>query len=129
MPINEIAAIYTPSIYGRKSFPLNHKGDSIFYKFFNAQSSSVVKVSSDIINIPNHFFRTGEPLKYNSGAGTSIGISASSPGALGIISQFPSIVYPIVVNKDNIRSIVVTKNRYQNLLKDQIVVKIIKLIE
>ena len=84
MPINEIGTIYTPSIYGRKSFPLNHKGDPIFYKIFNSQSSSVVNVSSDIINIPNHFFRTVEPLKYNSGAGSSIGISTTSPGALGI---------------------------------------------
>ena len=103
MPINEIGTIYTPSIYGRKSFPLNHKGDPIFYKIFNSQSSSVVNVSSDIINIPNHFFRTGEPLKYNSGAGSSIGISTTSPGALGITSQFSSTVYPIVVDKDNIR--------------------------
>lgn len=104
MPINEIGTLYTPSIYGRKSFPLNHKGDPIFYKTFNAQSSSVVSVTSDTINIPNHFFKTGEPLRYNyNSIDTAIGISTTSPGALGITSQFPSTVYPIVVDKNNIR--------------------------
>jgi len=104
MPINEIGTLYTPSIYGRKSFPLNHKGDPIFYKPFDAQSINVVSIDSDTINIPNHFFRTGEPLKYSYNLlSTPIGISPTSPGALGITTQFPSIVYPIVVDKNNIR--------------------------
>lgn len=103
MPINEIGTIYTPSIYGRTSFPLKHKNEPIFYKVFNSESSSVVSLNNDLIYIPDHFFKTGEPLKYSYNVGNSaVGISSTSPGASGITS-FPSVVYPIVVDKDNIR--------------------------
>lgn len=113
MPINDIGTIYTPSIYGRTSFPLQHKGDSIFYKTFNSEDSNIVilndnvnlnKVDKNVIYIPNHFFKTGEPLKYNFVAGDiPVGIAATSPGASGITTQFPNVVYPIVVDKNNIR--------------------------
>jgi hypothetical protein len=104
MPINEIGTIYTPSIYGRKSFPLKHKGYEIFYKVFSAEDSNTVNLNQNIIKIPNHFFKTGEPLKYSfASVDSSVGIAASSPGASGITTQFTSIVYPIVVDKDTIR--------------------------
>lgn len=103
MPINEINTIYTPSVYGRTSFPLRHHNEPIFYKTFNAESSDIVDINQNTIYIPNHFFKTGEPLKYNIGVGVSIGIDNLSPGASGIINKFPSIVYPIVVDKDHIQ--------------------------
>lgn len=103
MPISEISSVYTPSIYGRKSFPLTHNQFPIFYKIFDASNSNTVNLTSNIIYIENHFFKTGELLKYNTGTGTSIGINTNSPGALGIITCFPSIVYPIVIDKDNIQ--------------------------
>jgi len=119
MPINEIGTIYTPSIYGRTSFPLKHKNDPIFYKVFNSESSSIVNLSEDSIYISNHFFKTGEPLKYSYDSGNSaVGIASTSPGAFGITS-FPSVVYPIVVDKDNIRislgSTYATSNQYVNI--------------
>lgn len=104
MPINEISSIYTPSIYGRTSFPLRHKLNPIFYKSFNSEDSDVIDLNRDIINIPNHFFKTGEPLKYEyTSIDTAVGISTSSPGAGGTISELPETVYPIVIDKDNIR--------------------------
>lgn len=105
MPINEIGTIYTPSIYGRTAFPLKHNGDPIFYKKFNSEDSEVVSTNKDIINIPNHFFKTGEQLKYsfNPATDTAVGISTLSPGASPTTNQLPSIVYPIIVDKDNIR--------------------------
>jgi hypothetical protein len=103
MPTDNIGTIYTPSIYGRKSFPLKHKTSPIFYKTFNPQDSTVVNVNTDIITIPNHFFKTGEPLKYSYNPDdTPIGIDGTSPGASGITS-FPSTIYPVVVDKDHIR--------------------------
>lgn len=120
MPITEINSIYTPSIYGRKSFPLRHKNYPIFYKIFNGQDENIVGVSSDKIFIENHFFKTGEPLKYNPGIGVSIGISTNSYGANGITSAFPSIVYPVVIDKDNIRvalaSSLALDNQYVNIV-------------
>ena len=104
MPSNDIFTVYTPSIFGRTSFPLKHKSESIFYKTFDSEDSDVVDLVTDIINIPNHFFKTGEPLKYTIDSGeTKLGISTLSPGALGITTQLPGVVYPIVVDKDNIR--------------------------
>lgn len=104
MAINEIGTIYTPSIYGRTSFPLRHKGSPIFYKIFNSEDPDVVKLNQNLIYIPDHFFKTGEPLKYTVDEfGDAVGIDTNSPGALGISTQFPNVVYPIVVDKDNIR--------------------------
>jgi hypothetical protein len=104
MPSNDIFTIYTPSIFGRTSFPLKHQGDPIFYKEFNSDDPNIVSLSEDTITIPNHFFKTGEPLTYAIDSGNvKIGIASSSPGALGVTTEFPGIVYPIVVNKDTIR--------------------------
>lgn len=104
MPSNNIFTIYTPSLFGRSSFPLRHKDEPIFYKQFNSADSEVVDLNNDIITIPNHFFKTGEPLKYTTNlGGTKIGIASSSPGAAGITTQLPQIVYPIVVDKNNIK--------------------------
>jgi hypothetical protein len=119
MPITEINSVYTPSIYGRKSFPLKHNDYSIFYKVFNAEDQNIVGISSDKIFIENHFFKTGEPLKYNPGVGSSIGISTNSYGANGIATSFSPIVYPIVIDKDNIRvalaSSLALNNQYVNI--------------
>lgn len=119
MPITEISSVYTPSIYGRKSFPLKHDSYPIFYKIFNAEDANIVGISSDKIFIENHFFKTGEPLKYSPGIGSSIGISTDSYGANGITTQFPPIVYPVVVDKDNIRialgSTLALSNQYANI--------------
>lgn len=103
MPLQDIGAIYTPSIFGRTSFPLRHKGDPIFYKSFDAANVSIVSLSQDSIYIQNHFFKTGEPLKYTYQTGSPIGISSASPGAGGTITSFPSTVYPIIVDKDRFR--------------------------
>ena len=104
MPANDIGAIYTPSIYGRTSFPLRHEGDPIFYKTFDGSDSRIVGITSDKIKVINHFFKTGEKLVYNCGSGTSIGISTLSPGwSSGIGTFLPTVVYSIVLDKDNIR--------------------------
>ena len=57
MPSQDIGAIYTPSIFGRTSFPLRHKGDPIFYKKFDAANASIVNLAQDSIYIQNHFFK------------------------------------------------------------------------
>jgi hypothetical protein len=104
MPANDIGAIYTPSIYGRTSFPLRHKGDPIFYKTFDGSNPRTVGVSSNKIEVINHFFKTGEKLQYNVGSGASIGISTLSPGwTSGIGTYLPKVVYPIVVDGNTIR--------------------------
>ena len=98
-----IDATYIPNIFGRTSFPLRHNGSPIFYKKFDGSSSNIVDVDNDTITVENHFFKTGEKLNYklNSINDSSIGISSLSPGSSG--TTLPSVVYPIVVDKDTIR--------------------------
>ena len=104
MPANDIGAIYTPSIYGRTSFPLRHKGEPIFNKTFDGSNPAIVGISSNKIEVSNHFFKTGESLQYNTGTGTSVGISTLSPGwSSGIGTVLPKVVYPIVIDSNNIR--------------------------
>ena len=102
MPANDIGAIYTPSIYGRTSFPLRHKGEPIFNKTFDGSNPAIVGISSNKIEVSNHFFKTGESLQYNTGTGTSVGISTLSPGwSSGIGTVLPKVVYPIVIDSNN----------------------------
>lgn len=103
MPVSDIGAIYTPSIYGRTSFPLRHNQEPIFYKTFDGSNPNVVGVSSDKIYVKEHFFKTGEKLSYSPGTGTSIGITTTSPGNIGFSTYLPQEVYPIVLDKDYIR--------------------------
>jgi len=98
-----IEATYIPNVFGRTSFPLEHQTYPIFYKRFDGSSSNIVDTDNDTIKIINHFYNTGEPIKYQpSITGYSIGINSLSPGASGI-TTLPPIIYPIVVNKDTIR--------------------------
>ncbi len=104
MPANDIGAIYTPSIYGRTSFPLRHKGDPIFHKTFDGSNPTTVNVFEDTIEVRNHFFKIGERLEYNTGSGTSIGISTLSPGwTAGIGTVLPKVVFPIIISPNLIK--------------------------
>lgn len=114
-----IDATYIPNIFGRTSFPIKHKGSSVFYKSFAGNDSRTVNVQNNSIYIPNHFFKTGEELKYSvrDYLGQSIGISTLSPGASGI-STLPGTVYPIVLDKDNIRVALASSLAFSNSYVD-----------
>lgn len=48
----------------RRAFDLRHKNDPIFVKEFVGSASSIVSVSNNTIRLPNHFFVTGESVRY-----------------------------------------------------------------
>lgn len=100
-----IDVTYIPNFYARTAFPLKSNGSPIFYKTFDATNPVIVDVDTDIIKIPDHFFKTGEKLTYEpiNANDFRIGISTLSPGAGVGINSLPSTVYPIVVDKDRIR--------------------------
>ena len=84
----------------KKSFNLTHKNDPIFQKYFDGGSSSVVRTSTDIIRIPNHFFVTGEEVQYSylgTGSG-SIGIATTSIAGIGTTDKLPSTLYIVKIN-------------------------------
>jgi hypothetical protein len=98
-----IDVVYSPNIFGVTSFPLKHNGSPVFYKEFDGASNVVVDILNDKIKINDHFFKTGEPLIYKSSfPGGNILIAPNSPGAVGITS-LPQIVYPVVINDNEIR--------------------------
>ena len=90
----------------RKSFEIYHKNYKIFERDFNGSDSSIVDILENTIQIPNHFFVTGEKLIYShSGAGSTqaIGIAATYFAGIGITTKLPSDVYAVKVNENIIK--------------------------
>ncbi len=110
-----IDVIYSPSYFGRTAFPLRHNNEPIFYKKFNAQDNLIVDLDKDTIFIKDHFFKTGESLLYNPlFGGVRLGISSSSPGANGTLTELPQEIFPIVVDKDRIKVSLTSELALQN---------------
>ena len=91
----------------KRAFNLTHEGLPIFERSFNASSVGIVSTGDDTIEIPNHFFVTGEKLNYiHAGAGTTqaIGI-ASTNGFVGVgtTDKLPSNVFAVKVDDNKIR--------------------------
>ena len=90
----------------KRAFNLTHKNAPIFERYFTGDSSSVVNVNSNTISIPNHFFVTGEEVRYiNAGAGTiqAIGIAATTFVGVGLTDKLPDSVYIVKVDINNIK--------------------------
>jgi hypothetical protein len=90
----------------KRAFDLTHKNDPIFERYFVGSSSTVVNVNSDIISIPNHFFVTGENVRYiNAGEGTSqaIGIATTTFVGLGLTDKLPDSVYIVKVDINSVK--------------------------
>ena len=63
----------------KRSFALTHKNDPIFERNFLGNDSSIVNINANTIKLPNHFFVTGEELRYvHAGIGSTQAISITS---------------------------------------------------
>jgi hypothetical protein len=90
----------------RRSFELEHKNDPIFVKEFVGSSSTIVNTSSNTIRLPNHFFVTGENVRYvHAGAGTTmaIGIGTTTFVGVGSTDKLPEEIYIVKVNDDTVK--------------------------
>ena len=90
----------------RRAFDLTYKNNPIFERYFVGNSSTIVDVDSNTISIPNHFFVTGEEVRYaNAGEGTSqaIGIAATTFVGVGLTDKLPDSVYIVKVNMNTIK--------------------------
>jgi hypothetical protein len=90
----------------KRAFGLAHKQNPIFKRDFVGSASTVVNLAENLINIPNHFFVTGEELKYSyAGAGSTqaIGIVTTSIAGIGTTDKLPETVYAIKVDNVSIR--------------------------
>ena len=90
----------------KRSFDLTHNNTEIFNTDFVGNDTSIVSVASSSITIPNHFFVSGEQVKYvhaGIGATQAIGISSASFVGVGTTDKVPSDVYVIKVDDNTIR--------------------------
>ena len=92
----------------KRAFQLTHKNDPIFERYVLGNDSSIVSVSANTIKVPNHFFVTGEELKYYH---TGIG----STSAIGIaLTTFPSTgLTTAKLPRDGIFAVKVNDNEIQ----------------
>ena len=91
----------------KKQFMLTHNTERIFERSFEGNNSDIVDVTTNAIRIPNHFFKTGEKIKYvHEGTGTygAVGI-AETDGFVGIGSTtlLPANAFVIKINDDQIK--------------------------
>ncbi len=90
----------------KKTFNLTHKGLPIFERIFESENPNIVKIDSDIITIPDHFYVTGEEITYSyidDGISQPIGIAETSIPGIGITDKLPSTLYVVKVNDLDIR--------------------------
>ena len=82
----------------KTDFNIKHEGVPIFQKTFDP--TTALDVSTNIFNIPDHFFNTGEKLTYAFGS-TFSGVTGSSIQTGG--SNIPTTLYAIKVGSDEFK--------------------------
>ena len=90
----------------KRSFDLTHRQNPIFLRNFDGSDSQIVSTGSNTITIPDHFFVTGEEVRYSyAGAGTTqaIGIAQTVVTGIGTTDKLPSSVYIVKVNESTIQ--------------------------
>ena len=90
----------------RDSFQLKHRGNSIFRRIFDGSSSTVVDLANDFIQIPNHFFVSGESVTYSSpgvGQTSAIGIVTATIPGIGSTEKLPEEVFVVKVDEGKLR--------------------------
>jgi len=90
----------------KRAFNLTHKNDPIFERYFEGDNSSIVDVNDDLIIIPNHFFVSGELVKYDTGiieSENSIGIATTSFAGIGLTDKLPKDVYVVKFGENAIK--------------------------
>ena len=90
----------------KRSFGLTHKNDEIFERYFIGNDSTVVNLTTNTITIPNHFYVSGEQLKYVhvGTASSAIGIATTSfVGASNTTFLPGENIFAIKVNDNEIK--------------------------
>jgi len=85
-----------------KDFNLSHRSFPIFRKVVDGGSSNVVNISRDTINIPNHFFVTGEKIEYSTN-GTRVGIATTTVTGVGSTDFLPNTVYAVKISENLVK--------------------------
>ena len=90
----------------KRSFNLTHNSDPVFQRNFLGSDSNIVNVQENTITIANHFFVTGEEIKYTfGGSGTeeAIGIGTTYFVGIGTTDKLPGTLYAVKLNDSTIK--------------------------
>ncbi len=88
-----------------QSFNLTHDGDPLFHKKFDGSDNAQVLLGDDSFVIKNHFFVTGEQVKYQADtdlSGRPVGIQHGLNG-VGVATTLPQDVFVIKVSENNFK--------------------------
>ena len=91
----------------KKSFNLEHRSAPVFEKYFLGNDSDIVSIDANTIRIPNHFYVTGEAIRYdrNGGITSAIGIATTSFAGVGNTEYLPTgeDIFVIKISDDKIK--------------------------
>ena len=90
----------------KREFELTHENEPIFERYFLGNSTDVVNTTTNIIKIPNHFFVSGEKIRYNhvGTASSAIGIATTSfVGAANTTFLPDENLFAVKVDDNNIK--------------------------
>ena len=106
----------------KRSFGLKHQSNDIFNRSFDGDSTNVIDLTKNTIQMANHYFVTGEELQYiHAGAGTSqaIGIAATD-GFVGVgtTDKLPSSVFAVKITEDKIKLAATAKDALMGVVNN-----------
>ena len=90
----------------KREFNLTYRNDPIFERYFDGDNSNVVRIIEDVVIVPNHFFVSGELVKYDTGiigSENSIGIATTSFVGIGLTDKLPKEVYIVKSDENTIK--------------------------
>ena len=90
----------------KRSFNLTHNTNPIFERYALGNDSNIVSVTNNTLTLPNHFFVTGEKIKYSHagvGATQAIGIASTSFAGVGTTSFLPADIFVVKIDEDTIK--------------------------
>ncbi len=102
----------------KREFVLTHENEPIFEKYFVGNNSDIINTSTNAIKIPNHFFVSGEKIRYNHvGTATSaIGIATNSfVGAANTTFLPDENLFAIKVDDNNIKIATSAENALKSI--------------
>lgn len=85
----------------KKEFNLTYRNLPIFKRYFDGSDLNIVRIDSNAIRIPNHFYVTGEEIEYSyPGTGTTqaISIATTSIPGIGNTNKLPSSLYVVKID-------------------------------
>lgn len=105
MPIvNSGSGFYVGRLFDiQLSAELRHRGLLIYQRSFEGANPGIVSASSDTIILPDHYFVTGEKLRYDyenaeSSSANAVGIATTSIPNVGLSNKLPREVFAVKVN-------------------------------